>query len=56
MVTVIKKGTPPEQIRKLVAEASEKNVAKKPHVTDFFGKIKTGIDPVEYQRKLRDEW
>jgi hypothetical protein len=54
MVTIIKKGTPLTEVDKKVKAALKRQ--KKPHVTDFAGKMKWGKDPVEYQRELRDEW
>lgn len=54
MVTVIKKGTSKEEIKKrineVVSKSSKKNIRK------YAGTLKTSIDPLEYQKKLRNEW
>lgn len=54
MVTIIKKGTPKEEIKKRVQDAVSKSA--KGSIRKYAGSVKTDIDPVEYQRKLRDEW
>lgn len=54
MVTVIKKGTPKEEIRKRINEAISK--APKKGILKYAGKLKTAIDPLEYQKQMRDEW
>ena len=54
MVTVIKKGTPTEEIKKRVDEAISK--APKKDIMKYAGKLQTDIDPLEYQRQMRDEW
>ena len=55
MVTVIKKGRPiREIIQKLNELVSKKNrglQSKK-----YSGKVKSEIDPLGYQRDLRNEW
>ncbi len=54
MLTIIKKGTPAKEIKKkineVVSRTSKKNIAK------FAGKLKSKIDPLEFQKKMRDEW
>ncbi len=37
-------------IEQLSAESNKKNLRK------HFGKLKRGIDGLEYQQKMRDEW
>ena len=54
MVTVIKKGTPKEEIKKRVDEAISKTSKK--DILKYAGKLKTDIDPLDYQRQMRDEW
>ncbi len=54
MVTVIKKGTPKEDVRKQVEEVIKKTT--KSSILQYAGKLKTDIDPLVFQRKLRDEW
>lgn len=54
MVTIIKKGTPKKeiikQINKVISKRSKKGIMQ------YAGKLKTDIDPLEYQKKMRDEW
>ncbi|WP_235940978.1 hypothetical protein [Cyclobacterium roseum] len=54
MVTIIKKGTPKEEIKRRVDEVISKS--PKRDITKYAGKLKTGIDPLAYQRQMRDEW
>lgn len=54
MVTIIKKGTSLLEIRKLIDKALSKN--KRKGIMAYAGKLKTEIDPVQYQKKLRNEW
>lgn len=59
MVTVIKKGTPKEEIKKRINEIVSK--ASKRDIMKYAGKLKMAagdcpIDPLEYQRQMRDEW
>ena len=54
MVTVIKKGTSKEEIRKRVNEVVSKSPKKS--IKKFAGTLKTAIDPLEYQLKIRNEW
>lgn len=54
MVTIIKKGTPKEEIKQRVNEVVSKS--PKVDIMKYAGKLQTDIDPLEYQRKLRDEW
>ncbi|WP_158267477.1 hypothetical protein [Adhaeribacter arboris] len=53
MVTIIKKGTPKDKIKKRVAEV----VAKVPKngIRQYAGKLPMEIDPLEYQRNVRNE-
>ena len=54
MVTIIKKGTSKEEIKKQVDKAISKTPKK--DITKYAGKLRTDIDPLEYQRQMRDEW
>jgi hypothetical protein len=54
MVTIIKKGTPKEEIKRRVNEVISKS--PKRDIMKYAGKLKTDIDPLEYQRQMRDEW
>ena len=48
------KKTLREQFKELTAKGNPKR--KKLHWEDFFGKVKFEENPVEYQRKRRNEW
>ena len=54
MVTVIKKGTPKEEIKKRINEVVAKT--SKRDIMKYAGKLKISIDPLEYQKQMRDEW
>ena len=54
MITVIKKGTPKEEIKRRVNAIISK--APKRDIMKYAGRLKTDIDPLEYQKKMRDEW
>ncbi|MGV3508153.1 MAG: hypothetical protein ACO1N7_02600 [Sphingobacteriaceae bacterium] len=54
MITVIKKGTSKEEIKKRITEAVSKT--PKNEIMKFARKLKTDIDPLEYQTTLRNEW
>ncbi len=54
MVTIIKKGTPKQEAKKLIDEAVAK--AGKKDLRKYAGILKTDIDPLEYQKKIRNEW
>lgn len=54
MVTVIKKGTPLKKMKELLIKAFSK-VPKK-DLKDYAGILDTDIDPLEYQKEMRDEW
>lgn len=54
MVIELKHAMSKEEIEKILSKidsSSEKKTLRK-----HFGKLKRGLDGVEYQRKLRDEW
>ena len=54
MVTVIKKGTPREEIRRRINEI----VSQKPKedLRKYAGTLATEINPLDYQKLMRDEW
>jgi hypothetical protein len=54
MVTIIKKGTPKEEIKKRVNKAVAKNKSK--NIKKYAGILKDNIDPLSYQKKIRNEW
>ncbi len=54
MVTVIKKGASPDEIKRKIQKAFKgKKVLK---VIDLAGKLQSDIDPLEFQNKIRNEW
>lgn len=53
MVTIIKKGTTRAELDKHLEQISS---AKKLDVTKFSGVLKIKEDPLEIQKRLRDEW
>jgi len=55
MVTVIKKGKPiREMIQKLNELVSKKNRGLQS--SKYSGALKSNIDPLAYQKRLRNEW
>lgn len=54
MVTIIKKGTSREVIKKLIDEVVSKSPKK--DIIKYAGQLKTEIDPLAYQRQMRNEW
>lgn len=58
MVVVIKRGMSRQRIQALLRKArAQKATAKKPvDVYKYVGVLKLEEDPVELQRKWRDEW
>lgn len=54
MITVIKKGTPKREITERVNEVFLK--APKRDILKYAGTLKSDIDPLEYQRHIRNEW
>ena len=54
MVTVIKKGTPIEKMKKLMNEAFSKSPKK--DIRKYAGILKSDIDPLEFQKQMRNEW
>ena len=54
MVTVIKKGTPIEKMKKLMNEAFSRTPKK--DIRKYAGILKSDIDPLEFQKQMRNEW
>ncbi len=54
MITIIKRGTSKKEIQKLVNEVLEKT--PKSDIMKYAGALKSTVDPVAYQRAMRDEW
>ncbi|HET8810206.1 MAG TPA: hypothetical protein VFM65_08080 [Flavobacteriaceae bacterium] len=54
METIIKKGTSLEEIKKRILTFFSKTPKK--DIQKYAGKLKTDIDPLQYQSKLRNEW
>ena len=54
MVTIIKKGTPKAKMKKIFKEACS-NTPKK-DIRKYAGVLQNDIDPVKYQKKVRNEW
>lgn len=54
MLTLIKKGSSKKEIRKKLELIFSKR--KKNNLLEFAGKLKTDIDPVEFQKQMRNEW
>lgn len=54
MVTIIKKGTPIEKMKRLLNEAFSRTPKKS--IRKYAGILKTDIDPLAYQKQMRNEW
>lgn len=54
MVTIIKKGASIEEIRRKIEKALKGK--RKMSIMDFAGSLKSDIDPLEFQKQIRDEW
>jgi len=54
MVTIIKKGTPRDEIKKQINEAVAKT--SKRNIKKYAGKLNLNVDPLIYQIQMRDEW
>ncbi len=53
MATKIKKGTSPA---KAIKKAYSKREADKVELLELAGKMKSKINPVQFQKEVRDEW
>ena len=56
MVLLLKKGIDKKNILKSLAKLSKGNEKSGFDATQFHGKLKRGIDGLQFQKKLRDEW
>lgn len=54
MVTIIKKGTSVIQMKRLLKEAFSKT--PKRNIRQYAGVLKTDVDPLKYQKEMRNEW
>ncbi len=54
MITIIKKGTPKEDIHRKIDLAISKS--QKRNLMKFAGKIKFDNDPLQYHAYIREEW
>jgi len=54
MVTIIKKGSPKDEIRKRINKVVSKS--QKKDIRKYAGILKTDIDPIDYQKNMRNEW
>jgi malic enzyme len=54
MVTIIKKGASNAAIQRKIKKALKGK--KKLSIMDFAGLLKSKIDPLEFQKQMRDEW
>ena len=54
MITTIEKGTPVEKIRLALKRRPSK--IKSPNLKKYCGSISLQEDPLEMQKKWRDEW
>lgn len=55
MVTVIKKGMKKKQIS-LLLEKNKKSQSKKIDIEKYCGILKLKVDPLEIQKRIRNEW
>ncbi len=57
MTTILRKGSTPEQIAKILEEHKSRNEVRSGlDAEKFCGRLKLDIDPLEIQKELRDEW
>ena len=54
MVTIIKKGTPRDEIKKRITNAVSQS--RKRGIGKYAGKLKLQVDPLDYQQQMRNEW
>ena len=55
MITIIKKRTPKNELKKLIDEVVSKTPPKD-DLKKYAGVLKTDIDRIDYQRQIRNEW
>ena len=56
MVTVLKKGTSKTRIEKILDKIRHNKPAKGIDAYKYCGIIKFPEDPLEFQKRMRDEW
>jgi len=56
MTSILKKGASKEDIQKVLLRANKNRKEKKADISKFSGAIKLKENPVDIQRKMRDEW
>jgi hypothetical protein len=54
MVTIIKKGISTAEIQRKIQKALKGK--RKLSIMDFAGLLKSEIDPLDFQKQIRDEW
>lgn len=56
MSLIIHKKDSVQAIRKAIEKASSKKNKKTVDIDQYFGKVKFGMDGLEFQKKVRNEW
>ena len=56
MSLIINKKDSEKVIRETIKKASARKQKKTVDIDRYFGKVNFGIDGLEYQKKIRDEW
>ena len=56
MVTTIKKGTERDQIKAILEKLKKKRLLSKRDLSKYCGVLSLNEDPLELQKKWRDEW
>ncbi|MFA9392838.1 MAG: hypothetical protein ACERKD_23725 [Prolixibacteraceae bacterium] len=57
MVTIIKKDMNPHEVKKILEIRKQKQEKDRElKLTKHFGSLKRGIDGLEYQKEIRNEW
>lgn len=56
MVMTIKKGTEKDQIKAILEKIRRKRVRRKTDLSKYCGVLSLNEDPLELQKKWRDEW
>lgn len=54
MATVIKKGASKKEVIESIRKAVQKNPSKQ--ISQLAGTLKSRVNPLEYQKKIRNEW
>ncbi|MEX0724383.1 MAG: hypothetical protein WD053_10915 [Gracilimonas sp.] len=56
MTVTINKKNSIKEIRAAIQKASSKPSKKRVEIDRYFGKVNFGMDGLEYQKKVRNEW